>query len=366
MELGQWLTGTWPEETAPPDTDGMRYQTLCLRLDHFDRLKTSRSLVLTSFDWLLARSAALFPEGQVCLVAENRIGILFASPAFPDRNALAYAFTTLSGEAAERALSLTAGLGSRAMNAQGVPESYRNAETATTYRMVYGFGQFIAYEDIAGRVATAPPYPDAASRAVVSAFQKGDSVALENQLSILVSACYSQSVMFGRAFMTHLLLLLYQAIPPEKQLETDFVTVYNALHDCEHMHEQFLLLNRFCLESMSAPSNEKRREQADALLRYVADNLANPDLSITSMAEHVSLSTNSVRSLFRELDLPSPRDYITGKRIELACELLKTTQLTAKEIGEQVGFLDSRYFYAVFKKATGMTAFEYRSHIRNQ
>ena len=52
--------------------------------------------------------------------------------------------------------------------------------------------------------------------------------------------------------------------------------------------------------------------------------------------------------------------------MECACRLLETTDLSAREIGERVGFVESRYFYQVFKKYTGKTAFEYRASLSSR
>ena len=50
--------------------------------------------------------------------------------------------------------------------------------------------------------------------------------------------------------------------------------------------------------------------------------------------------------------------------MEEACRLLRETDLTAREISEMVGYKESRYFYNVFKRYTGLTAFEYRTQKR--
>ena len=64
-----------------------------------------------------------------------------------------------------------------------------------------------------------------------------------------------------------------------------------------------------------------------------------------------------------KLDM-APRDFILRVRMEEACRLLRETDLTAREISEMVGYKESRYFYNVFKRYTGLTAFEYRTQTR--
>lgn len=53
-------------------------------------------------------------------------------------------------------------------------------------------------------------------------------------------------------------------------------------------------------------------------------------------------------------------DYIRKKRIEYACHLLSTTNLKVKEIAEQFGYEDEKYFYRVFRNETGMSPNKYK------
>ena len=97
---------------------------------------------------------------------------------------------------------------------------------------------------------------------------------------------------------------------------------------------------------------------------YANAHLGEQDLTPESIAEHIGLSLGYMRQLFRSEHGESVNDYILGRRIAQAQILLATTDLTAKQIGAQVGFPDSRYFYTVFRKQTGVTTEAYRRHVR--
>lgn len=53
-------------------------------------------------------------------------------------------------------------------------------------------------------------------------------------------------------------------------------------------------------------------------------------------------------------------DVITDIRIETACNLLKNTNLSLKEISAKVGYSNQYYFSSCFKKKTGQTPSSYR------
>ena len=57
-----------------------------------------------------------------------------------------------------------------------------------------------------------------------------------------------------------------------------------------------------------------------------------------------------------------PTEYVNRLRISTAEFLLKSEDYTNDEIATLCGFNDTKYFYVVFKKITGMTTKEYKSH----
>jgi AraC-like DNA-binding protein len=114
------------------------------------------------------------------------------------------------------------------------------------------------------------------------------------------------------------------------------------------------------IDNKKVSASQNRSATALAIEHYIQDHLSDPGLSADAIADHVGLSVGYMRQVFRlERSLPV-NDYIISCRIQKACNLLKTTDLTAREIGEAVGYLDSRYFYTLFKKKVGMTTDTYR------
>ncbi|WP_373426062.1 helix-turn-helix domain-containing protein [Paenibacillus radicibacter] len=51
--------------------------------------------------------------------------------------------------------------------------------------------------------------------------------------------------------------------------------------------------------------------------------------------------------------------YLNEYRIEKAKELLRGSQLSAKEVAIQVGYVNTDYFYKIFKKTTGIYPSEF-------
>jgi two-component system response regulator YesN len=72
------------------------------------------------------------------------------------------------------------------------------------------------------------------------------------------------------------------------------------------------------------------------------------------------MSPNHFSSIFSQEMGETFIEYLIGRRMERAKELLRTTQMRSSEIAYQVGYRDPHYFSSTFKKMQGMTPREYR------
>lgn len=98
-------------------------------------------------------------------------------------------------------------------------------------------------------------------------------------------------------------------------------------------------------------------------LEYVASHLAT-DLYIDEVADAVGIGPQHLSRLFKEeLDSSFTR-YLNERRIDHARFLLLTSPLNVAEVADRVGFGDANYFGKVFRRLTGVTPTQYRSHLR--
>ncbi|OCT11077.1 hypothetical protein A8709_05110 [Paenibacillus pectinilyticus] len=83
------------------------------------------------------------------------------------------------------------------------------------------------------------------------------------------------------------------------------------------------------------------------------------DLSLDSVADFVFLNPVYFCRLFKQYTGLNFTDYLTQIRVEEAIELLRTNKFKIYEVGQKVGYPNSKYFNRVFKKMTGSTPKEY-------
>ena len=84
------------------------------------------------------------------------------------------------------------------------------------------------------------------------------------------------------------------------------------------------------------------------------------DISLDSAGEALGMSPSYIGLVFRKVGETSFLKYLTDIRMEEAKRLLRTTDLTLKEIGAQVGIENQNTLIRTFKKAEGVTPGQYR------
>lgn len=96
-------------------------------------------------------------------------------------------------------------------------------------------------------------------------------------------------------------------------------------------------------------------QQCERLNRYLDDNLTDPSLCLVSVADHMNLSIYAVSRLVKRTAGRSFRAFITQKRLELAFDLLQSSEASVREIARRVGFENPAYFSSIFKKHYGFS-----------
>ena len=96
------------------------------------------------------------------------------------------------------------------------------------------------------------------------------------------------------------------------------------------------------------------------LNKYLEQNLSDPVLSNTRLAEQMGISEVYLRKLFVAYYKTTPKQYIISLRMENALKLLKEN-IPVSIVAENCGFCDVYYFSRLFKKHTGMTPTEYKN-----
>lgn len=97
------------------------------------------------------------------------------------------------------------------------------------------------------------------------------------------------------------------------------------------------------------------------VLNYIDFNLNLP-LTLEMLAEKYELSVPYLATLFKKEVGSTIISYINKQRIETACKLLNSSNMSIQDISAAVGIMDSNYFTRLFKKETGYSPRTYRQN----
>ncbi|MGL4336822.1 MAG: AraC family transcriptional regulator [Turicibacter sp.] len=95
---------------------------------------------------------------------------------------------------------------------------------------------------------------------------------------------------------------------------------------------------------------------------YVDEHLA--DLSRDKLAEVLHYNANYINTIVKQTTGQTFSEYVCYKRIEMAVELLKNSEMSVNQIIKEVGYQNKSYFYKIFTSKYGITPQEFRMTVK--
>lgn len=92
---------------------------------------------------------------------------------------------------------------------------------------------------------------------------------------------------------------------------------------------------------------------------YIEQNYR--DVTVLALAEYLQIDRSHLFKLFKNHYAISPQQFIINVRFSHAQTLLRTTDLSIKQVAAETGFYDSQNFSRQFKKKTGICPRTYRN-----
>ncbi len=233
---------------------------------------------------------------------------------------------------------------------------------------------------LTGKVLTPQAVPTAASLSELDV-SKTDSLLIRSFLQTgLMEEVESFAVEYLTAFGSVLQLPIFReyvmlSIRFNATLEVqsygfaqeDFLRQLSCLDDVEQevdnvrlRHYVVEILQRAILLRDKVSGNQYRTILNRAI-RFIDQHYTDENISLNIVAKAINISANYFSGIFsQEMGLTFV-EYVTGKRMELAKQLLRQTGKRSGEIAYEVGYHDPRYFSFIFKKTQGCTPSNYRA-----
>ena len=89
------------------------------------------------------------------------------------------------------------------------------------------------------------------------------------------------------------------------------------------------------------------------------------DINISTVAGFLEISEGYLSRVFKKETDYTFTNYLTFYRMQVAMGLLKDCRVKVYEVADQVGYSDTAYFSAQFKKLLGVSPSEYQERCRD-
>jgi len=274
----------------------------------------------------------------------------------------------------DRGVTVIAGIGRVQSSIWNLKRSYNEAVQVIKYRFFLPQKSLFDIRDFAGK----------SHESVFFTAEKEDEL-IKLILSKSFSGLRTYFAQLGAGFAKNLpnqssvMLFAYDVVSKLLRFAIDF-----DIHDDKLQHEiqtfcgKLVVLssvNEICLQlyelcerickKLEDSSENAHKRLNKSIMAYIRDHYSDSDLSLSSIAAEVNVSSVYLSALFKKMNGINITETITDIRMEAAENLLRNSQMTIKEISEKVGYANPFYFSACFKKKIGRTPTKYRAIYEN-
>lgn len=133
-----------------------------------------------------------------------------------------------------------------------------------------------------------------------------------------------------------------------------------------HVERSFSHEIRRTYESTSYLESQHRNHPDEDIIQaqeWLQENCQS-EIILKSVAERFDMSVRTFNRRFKEATGTPPLQYLQALRIDMAKELLQTSNLSISEIAYKVGYQDMGHFAGLFKKLLATTPSQYRATVR--
>jgi len=269
-------------------------------------------------------------------------------------------------ETARESLQVTVTVGTGAVCDGLSHELYRQARGALNKSLLQGAGDTYRYTPLSDQTA---PMPDFSAPLLETYLARRD---LEGLGGYLRSLLLSGQNNHGYAYVFYLSSQILDILTREFGISVYEIAKIKTLND-EYLSkfdtmEQVIEELCECAGRVFQAFGQKDTSQQSTALRvkeYIDENYAE-ELSVKGLSAKFGLSYAHLSSVFKQQCDTGIVQYITTVRMNQAAKMLADTTADIAAISEAVGYVDTQYFYRVFKKHFGETPLIYRSRQKSK
>lgn len=125
-------------------------------------------------------------------------------------------------------------------------------------------------------------------------------------------------------------------------------------------------VRHYCISSVRKIESREQAQEFElyqSVVDYIDSHVEDKNLSVASVAEELTLTPLGLSRLFKKMSGTLISDYIAGKRVLLAKEILRSSDVSLSSCAEMCGFGSLRTFMRVFKDQVKMTPGHFKDYV---
>lgn len=142
-------------------------------------------------------------------------------------------------------------------------------------------------------------------------------------------------------------------------------TGFNALSDplsLETARAKYMeMIDQISYQKMTEPAVSKPEKLAASIASYITENAGSQWIDLNTLSEVFHVTPQYISNIFKKYQNENIKDYISRAKLEVAKELLLTTELSVNEIAQRLGYAGEIGVIRLFKKYEGITPGDFRN-----
>jgi YesN/AraC family two-component response regulator len=265
--------------------------------------------------------------------------------------------------------TISIGLGRMTQGMETLQQSYHDALSALSYKMILGGNTIISSEDIREPASGEFMRLLGMTDAIVDSLRLTDREKMAKQTERwfgemaasgaapdMIRQLVVQFMMKAAKAVGEIDPALLEEAPSHRLF--DLLSQYENIRQLsDHVIDQ---LGRYAEQIGEKRSNRERNDVIERITAFIDERYMHSDLSLNYLASEFKLSVSHVSRLFKEQTESNFIDYLMDIRMRKAKELLAGTDMLVRDVSGAVGYTNVNSFVRIFKKSTGFTPGEYR------
>ena len=356
------------------------FMLILLEIDNFAAFcktykSTDRNLMLFTIEKIANEIASNYFINEVIETGDNNLTVIMNLDELPGVYPIEKVRVMLSEIIAaikkHCTFSVSCIVGNRIHGIQNIGAEFNKIVEMSSYRLIYGHSSIIVVPELIVNTKTDElTYPVHKENLLFDSLMLGK---IDKAISIyreMLSCTDRHSYNDLMAFFTRLSLSVNSLLVNLKSMinlnaSFDFYSfnkIINKQETLEEINGIFESLFKEICDALAFDKDNKYQDLISTIADYINSHYHDPNLSLKIVAEYVDKSPVYLGRIFKKLTGKSVSDCINEIRLKKSMELLSKSNENIEEICNNVGISNVKYFYIFFKKYTGVTPNEYRTH----